>query len=244
MSAPLNTPTDALDPLRKGIAGGLGALVNPANQVFPVDPDLIPPPNYPAYREFIAGLREGTLGNDESEFQHYLRSAELDPTFVAPLVQLAYRAFRSDKCELTDSIATALDHRREGLTAWDRFTIDLAWARCRGDMESAVALQRQRFEAYPGSLTARRQYSLAVQYANKPRAAREVLSHVDPELGPTGRYSRDLVRAVYWSMMAASHHMLGEYREELENTDRWRDSSDGDWLIDRGRALAALGRER
>ncbi len=77
--------------LGDAIASGLGALVNPANQFFPVDPDLIPPPNYAAYREFIAGLRQGVLG-DEAELQHYRRAAELDSTFVAPLVQLAYRA--------------------------------------------------------------------------------------------------------------------------------------------------------
>ena len=37
--------------------------------------------------------------------------------------------------------------------------------------------------------------------------------------------------------------MLGQYREEIEITDRWHDTSDADWQVTRGRALAALGRE-
>jgi len=38
--------------------------------------------------------------------------------------------------------------------------------------------------------------------------------------------------------------MLGEYRSELDITDRWRDSTSPAWPLMRGRALAALGRER
>ncbi len=217
--------------------------MNPANQFFPVDPDLIPPPNYAAYREFIAGLRQGVL-RDEAELQHYRRAAELDSTFVAPLVQLAYRATWGDQCDLTDSIATVLDRRRERLTDWDRFTIDLLRARCQGDMARAVALLGQRLDRYPQSLTAKRQYSSALQFSNQPMANRRMLSRLDPELDPEGRQSREELRAAYWWFMAASHHMLGDYLEEVEITDRWRDSSSWAWSPIRGRALAALGRER
>jgi hypothetical protein len=38
--------------------------------------------------------------------------------------------------------------------------------------------------------------------------------------------------------------MLGEYRTELEITDRWQDSTSREWQLVRGRALGALGRER
>jgi hypothetical protein len=49
---------------------------------------------------------------------------------------------------------------------------------------------------------------------------------------------------VYWLRLAGTWHMVGGYREELEITDRWADSTDPDWQVIRGRALAALGRER
>jgi DNA-binding SARP family transcriptional activator/TolB-like protein len=243
VGAPVEKAADALEALRDGIAGGLGALLNPANQYFPVDPDLVPPPNYPAYREFIAGLRLGKTDDWEGESQHYRRAAELDSTFLAPLVQLAYRATWLDQCALTDSIGTTLERRRQRLTTWDRFTIDLLVARCRGDMETAVGLLGKRLEAYPRSLVAQRQYAFALQHSNQPRAAREVLSHIVPNLYPEIRYGLGY-RAGYWWSMAASHHMLGHYLEEVDITNRWRDSTGWAWRTTRGRALGALGRER
>ena len=48
----------------------------------------------------------------------------------------------------------------------------------------------------------------------------------------------------YWWYLAASRHMLGEYDAELDITDRWPDSTSRAWQVVRGRALAALGRER
>jgi hypothetical protein len=84
---------------------------------------------------------------------------------------------------------------------------------------------------------------MALQFADRPRAVQEILSRLDPELDPGGRHSREEIRAGYWSIMATSHHMLGHYREELEITDRWRDSGNVDWVLIRGRALAALRRE-
>ena len=244
VGAPADKPAVALEALRERVASGLGALVNPANRYFPVDPDLIPPPNYSAYREFIAGLRQGKVDDWEAESRHYRRAAELDSTFMAPLVQLAYRATWRDQCDVTDSIGIALDLRRERLTAWDRFTIDLLRARCRGDMRTAVLLMGQRLDAYPRSLTAKRQYSAVLLHANHPRAAQKVLSRLDPELDPLGGYTREDVRGAYWWLMAASHHMLGDYLAELAITDRWRDSTSWAWRMIRCRALGALGQER
>lgn len=48
----------------------------------------------------------------------------------------------------------------------------------------------------------------------------------------------------YWSTMATTWHMSGDHASELGITDRWRDSAAVEWQGVRGRALAALGRER
>ena len=143
MGAPVERATVALEALRERIAGGLSPLVNVLNRGNPVDPDLVLPPSLAAYREFVAGLKERKLDDWAEEAEHYRRAARLDSTFVAPLIQLAYRAIAERRM---------LDHRFDRracsslagtrLSLWNRLTIDLLRARCRGEMAEAVATAR------------------------------------------------------------------------------------------------------
>ena len=55
----LAAPTAALEVLRERVAAGLSPLVSALNRGYPVDPDLVAPPSFPAYREFVAGLGKG-----------------------------------------------------------------------------------------------------------------------------------------------------------------------------------------
>ena len=243
VGAPVERATDALEALRERIAGGLGPLVNRENRAGPVDPDLVPPPSLPAYREFVAGLKRAD--DWEAEAEHYRRAARLDSTFVAPLIQLAFRATWSDECSLTDSIGAVLDPRRDQLTAWNRMTIDMLRARCRGDMAEAVRLLEQRYRAYPRSVSRRASY--ATVRCNPPISR-----------GPLGRFCGPVRRCCsdripsrqwrgpwYWWHMAATHHMLGEYRAELDITDRWRDSAAGSGRRSAGvRSPLSAGSER
>ncbi len=238
VGAPLENADAAIEALREGIASGVGALVSP-HLAPTAEPDLVSPLNLAAYREFMAGLRVAKLNDWEAEFRHYRRAAQLDSTFVAPLIELALRAFLIDKCHLTDSAGTALDRRRERLTTWDRNAIDALRARCRGDMETAVRLLGKSFDAHPRSKRAQGVYAAVLLHSNRPKAAREILRRRDPSgapLPPPLHYGQ------FW-FMAATHHVLGHYRDELDITDRWRDSSDGRWWIIRGRAMSALGQE-
>jgi hypothetical protein len=232
VGAPTERAIDALEALREHIAVGLSPLVNAFGQgPPPVDPDLVPPPSLAAYREFVAGLKRYHSYDHVAGAKHLRRAAELDPTFAAPLIQLAFHAtWWSDQgCSLTDSIGVVLEPRRDLLSTWNRLTIDLLRAFCRGELAEAVDLLGARLEAYPRSAVARSQYEEGLEGANRPRAMREVLLAMDPE---------------NWSRLAMTWHMTGDHREELAITDRWRDSADGVWREVRGRTLAALGRER
>ena len=80
----LAAPTAALEVLRERVAAGLSPLVNALNRGYPVDPDLVAPPSFPAYREFVAGLGQGRFGDWDAEAEHYRQAARLDSTFVAP----------------------------------------------------------------------------------------------------------------------------------------------------------------
>ena len=91
---------------------------------------------------------------------------------MAPLIQLAYRAALNDECSVTDSIGVVLEPRRPRLSLWNRQTIDLVRARCRGEMAKALQLLKQRYIAYPKSNVAPTHYALSLQFSNQPRAAR------------------------------------------------------------------------
>ena len=123
-------------------------------------------------------------------------------------------------------------------------TIDLVRARCRGEMAEALRLLKQRYIAYPRSNVAPTHYASSLQFSNQPRAAREILRRMDPERDLGWWNSPEEVWPRYWWRMAATWHMVGGYRAELDITDRWRDSSNTQWQLVRGRALSALGRER
>jgi DNA-binding SARP family transcriptional activator len=244
VGAPLDRAIDALSALRERIAVGLSPLVNVFSWASPVGPDLAPLPSLPAYREFVAGVKSDRAFDGEAATEHWWKAVELDSTFVAPLTQLAYQAtIWNDQCSLTDSIGAVLEPRRDRLVAWDRLTIDLLRAYCRGDMAEALRLFGARLEAYPRSGVARTHYTMALIHANQPRAAREILLAMDPERDMGWRSSPEEVWPRYWWRLATTWHMTGEYGSELAITDRWRDSTGGDWRGIRLRALAALGRE-
>jgi DNA-binding SARP family transcriptional activator len=246
VGAPLDRAIDALETLRERIAVGLSPLVNVFSRGTPVGPDLGPLPSLPAYREFVAGVKADRSFDGEAATAHWRRAAELDSTFAAPLVQLAYQAtiWNDDWCPLTDSIAVVQEPRRDRMTAWDRLTIDLFRAYCRGEMAKAVDLLGARLEAYPQSGVAKSHYAMALEGANRPRAAREILLAMDPERDLGWHDSPTEVWSRYWPRLAITWHMTGQYHSELAIIDGWRDSASGDWREIRWRALAALGRER
>jgi len=245
VGAPVEQATVALEALRERIIRGLSPLVNALNRGNTIDPDLALPRNLAAYREFLAGLHGMRVGDDwDDQAEHYRRAARLDTTFVAPLIQLAELSMWGDQCSVTDSIGRVLEPRRQLLGPWNRLSIEALRARCEGRMAQSVGLLGQRYYAYPRSASARARYAQALEYSNQPRAARGILLAMNPErdLGwwndPAGVWPR------YWVRLAGTWHMMGGYREELDITDRWADSTDPDWQVIRGRALAGLGRER
>ena len=246
VGAPLDRAIDALEALRERITVGIGPLVNVFSWGHPVDPDLVPPPSLPAYREFVAGMKAYRSFDGETATEHVRKAAQLDSTFVAPLIQLAYHAtwWGDETCSLTDSIGAVLAPCRDRLSVWDRLTIDLLLAYCRGDVAEAADLLGERVEAYPRSGVARSHYAMALAGANRPRAARGILLSMDPERDLGWQSSPKEVWPRYWSRLAITWHMTGDYRSELAITDRWRDSAAGEWREIRERALAALGRER
>jgi hypothetical protein len=119
--------------------------------------------------------------------------------------------------------------------------LDMARANCRGEMATVAGLMRARLESYPQSSVAERQYAASLVRTNRPKAALEILRGLDP-LDPWWGWAP--APDSYWAWTAVARHLLGQHVAELEITERWRDSAAGTWRYIRGRALAALGRDR
>ena len=108
-----------------------------------------------------------------------------------------------------------------------------------------MRLLKQRYTAYPrSSVCAGPTTRASLQFSNQPRAAREILRQMDPERDLGWWNSPEEVWPRYWWQMAATWHMVGGYRAELDITDRWRDSTSrsGRWCG--GVRSPPSGRER
>ena len=243
VGAPVERAMDALEALRERIAGGLSPLVNPLTGVARSIPTWFRRRASPPTASSWPGSRRSDW---EAEAEHYRRAARLDSTFVAPLIQLAFRAMSNDECSITDSIGAVLDPRRDQLTAWNRMTIDVLRAHCRGDMAEAVRLLEQRYRAYPRSVVrAGPLCNTGLQDSNQPRAAREILR-------AGGRFWSDRIprrHGVAVLVLVAHGRYLahaGRVSAELGITDRWRDSAAAEWQVDprRVRSPLSAGSER
>ncbi len=203
---------DALEALRERIAGGLSSLVDREFWGGPVDPDLVPPPSLPAYREFMAGLKASLTW--EAAAEHYRQAARLDSTFVAPLIQLAFIATGNDECSITDSIGVVLEPRRDAADCMEQHHDGQAARPLPGRNGEGGAPSRATVSsAIPDQFSrgARMQ-----QWGYKPpigrgllgricRPAREELLRSDPERAMEWT-------SWYWWRMAATYHTPGEYR--------------------------------
>ena len=214
------------------------------NRGNPVDPDLVPPPSLAAYREFVAGLKRAQARRLGEEAEHYRRAARLDSTFVAPLIQLAFRAILNDECSVTDSIGVVLEPRRERLSLWNRHDHRLAARPLPGRDGGGVAASRAAVYGLSPVDVAQTHYARALQFSNQPRAAREILRRMDPERDLGWWNSPEEVWPRYWWRMAATWHMAGRISGRARHHRSLARFGDSEWQVVRGRALSALGRER
>ncbi len=96
----------------------------------------------------------------------------------------------------------------------------------------------------PGRSSRRAHYAMVLQALQSAEGCSGDYAPIGSRARPAWRDSAGEVWPRYWWRMAATWHMLGEYHDELDITDRWRDSAASEWQVMRGRALGALGRER
>jgi TolB-like protein len=237
--APRSRPLEAVEQLRQRALAAVASLHD--KEVTAFQTRLTHLPTYTAYREYTEGL-EQYIRNDGEAARHFERAAVLDTTFlVARLWAVqAWLPPRPGNLIAVDSLLQGLQSLRDYLGSFHRAQLDFLTAQRARDFRDAYGAALRMVETAPGSINARREAALSALRVLRPREALRGLAQLDPERGLIRQWPE------YWSPVAWSDHLLGEYDRELVAARRGRalNPSSGLFRFLELRALAALGRTR
>ncbi len=235
-------PGRAAEPLRQRVVGGLATTLDGRITVY--GNVSLRPPTLDAYRAFSEGeslyTRSWTSGNvylREEALQHFLRAFELDSTFNVALLKAAMTLWALGRPFQADSLARVAEEHRDELSPFAESELDMLLADIAGDRIRALEAARLQPETPIDP-------ALHAHWANHPREAIEHLERADWYPGAIRSIGLFGVEQLYWQVLAASYHMLGEYEAELKVAEEVRAGYPNllSTLDAEVRALAALGR--
>ncbi|MEO0248044.1 MAG: tetratricopeptide repeat protein [candidate division WOR-3 bacterium] len=201
----------------------------------------IRPPIYDAYREFLQGLDLFGVDYDEA-VRHFQRAVELDPKDNVPKIWIGVAYWNRGQYEKADSIFRSIQDSRAELSPIDRLTVDRYEALLKGHNEKALRLSREAEKLLPNFYLYKFLVGLYASNINHPRETIETYAWMDSQ-DPKLFFTRPA--ASWWfSVLAGAHHMLGEYRKELDVAKQARTYYPKDlrFTVIEARALAALGK--
>jgi tetratricopeptide (TPR) repeat protein/TolB-like protein len=208
----LTSPLDGLARVGHDLVDGVVALVAPGVEWRADDRR---PPSFPAYREFMAGMALLPRLDFGGAIGHWFRAAELDTTFVTPLLSAASFMLVAGLNAQADSLVTSIERKRAQLRSSERQRLDNLRARLNGNIPDALVALRPLAEAAPLSEVA---WELALHHLwlNQPGEAIAAFARLDPEW--------DFLRGwwFYWVFYCNAHHLRGEFKEELTLARRGR----------------------
>jgi DNA-binding SARP family transcriptional activator/tetratricopeptide (TPR) repeat protein/TolB-like protein len=230
-----SAPLMGIEQLRRRTAGALATVVDPRMADWA---DISSqPPSFESYRVYAEAVELLEHEQYVEAGDRFREAAARDSTFTSALVW-AMEAYSLTGQGPRDSLALALEPRRDRLATWDRAMLDHHLANIRGDLRGEYEALRDLVRLSP---MAPWQVLLARQalWLNRPGEALRLLEEVEP------RNVRGIPQRMYWSLGLESLHMLGDYDRELDRVRRWRAAApDVPWYAEAAelRALAALGR--
>ena len=238
---PVLVPADsgvlALDLIRERVAAAVAA--RSGDVVRREITARLQPPTYPAYLEYLEGLRLFARFQSAQAAARFERAAALDTTFDLARLFGVLMALNTGRRAHADSLLRPVVVRRERMPAFDRALLEALESDLVGDRLGVLRAMRRVSAATPAS-----QFTLghavAAIAANRAAEARELLRAVDPDAGLLREYPR------YWEWLTTSRHLLGEHRAELREAReaRRRHPELNATMLQEIRALAALGRMR
>jgi serine/threonine protein kinase len=228
---------DVIDRLRSRIMGGLAMAVQPPTYGH----DRTRPPLYEAYSEQILGQSAWGRGNIAEAIGHYEHAAEIDPTFLPPVIALTFPFAGAARAK---SLVQSLLARRDEWSPTENLWIDYRAADLRGDLRVMMRCLRELIATDPGHPGIRSEAMHTAVSLGRPREATEHFEALDyerlaAEVGPLAK-----AEFVYWGVQA--YHLLGEDDHALELARETIEEfpEDGGLREMQITTLAALGRRQ
>lgn len=231
---PSATPLDAIEELRDRVTTTLAPAL--ARRVVHVR-EATRPPSIEAYSAYLDGLDRFIRGHWREALDRFRHSVELEPSYALPRIVRAISHWNLGELPEARTVALEAAELRGSLGRFERAVLDMVLAWLDGDWAEARTAAQAQAELAPGSIP-HFQVAEEARRLNRPREAREVLSHLDPETGELKGW------IYYWIELTEAHHHLGDHQRELELAHRCRRLHPDDPVsaLLEIRALAALGR--
>jgi tetratricopeptide (TPR) repeat protein/tRNA A-37 threonylcarbamoyl transferase component Bud32 len=235
----VGAPTELVARLGKQVVGTLAALLD--QDIGSWEP-TVQPATYEAYEAYSEGFEAYLWEEGYAEAaRNFERAATADSTFYRAALWAAqsYVLLGPSHYAKAESLIAPLIESRGQLSRYERCRLDFLVALgIRPSLSACYDAARCMAQAAPGSDDAKREVAIFTWRLNRPREAIETLRELDPDRGLMKQFSD------YWGWLAAFHHMLGDYEEELqaarEGMQRFPEILSDSWR--EARALAALGR--
>jgi tetratricopeptide (TPR) repeat protein/TolB-like protein len=194
----------AIEEVRERTTGAIVALNTPRYASwFPV---ASAPPRFSAFQEYAKGVDLQLRGADREALEHLRRAVALDSTFTWARLQLAQAHHALFEAIAADSIALALNARREQLRPLQRHWLDWMLAlRAEDKLGAYGAISDAAAVAPEVFLFTQADWAFRL---NRPREAASLLER----LGPDGPFGREVA---YWRELSKYYHALGDQHREL-----------------------------
>jgi len=203
-------PIAGLDELRQRVTSALGTLLD--TRVAAVSSPAHVPPRYEAYLEFAKGQEVYWRGDWQAALPFFRKAFVADSNFFTALSYIAVTGVGTGRCDLVDSVGTAMRLRGDRIPELDLLSVQIAHARCESDHAEHNRLQRRRAAMMPGSKFVQLTMSTGFRQLNLAAEAQTMLKGIEA--------SRDLGwmseggRSFFLREVAANLHALGDYTGE------------------------------
>jgi len=174
-----------------------------------------------AQQAFLNGLDAFFMGNDwRSAVQLFNQSVESDPDFISPRIWkirvLLPRLNRFNSRAVVDSLVEYIDQRRDHLTLSEKYMLDIAAARLRGDRGGEFYFNMQAADKIGGDYWLFQAGQIVLWQQNKPRKALKYFEKINQNEDLLVGWPGYIVQSTY------ALHALGQHEDAMRLARKYR----------------------